>query len=793
MSNIILKTPSDYLNKVQQDLQKSLGIKDSKLLSTGSMSILANLLSNISFDAMKYYEYVTSEFNVATAKQFKSMLFHASMYSYNFDLAIPSKVAAYISIPKTNISDNRKDIYNIPSFSNFILNDAIFRIAGDIEITIDSNNITAIMSVGNNKFEIDTLEGTDSNNNQVYYIAIPADKVEQVERHVEKFVVPSYDENDVVSYNIEIPKDNQLYRMKTFVNYAQNPPLDTENFERIPLDSITDFYPEIDEFELKYFKFNVLPTDKVIFVNLNSYKNFTFTLGGQNLKGVRLHANDEVFTVIEYCKGFIGNVSPGTGKVKNVLFHEIDTNTNNTLLYNTQDLDIVTETAASGGADASSIDNIRFGILKRITERNSLITPLDFEKYFADFSTDKLACVFSRQIDTMSPIVTIYNVIRDPYTYEIIDTTTLNIDYDKYFGDKKYAINSVYNYNGQDLISPAVYVDYQSKITSYYKNDTTDISLTIIEIKSDPEIDPHLTVNWVDSEECFYFEVADLNRPYKLLIESNIGNYQLDSSNNFKQKIDSDKLIYNKFFKSKLYINSVKIADTSKNDYVIHYYSVENGISVMSKIQEHTQYTFKDSDSNENNKVLFVPFIDKQYFDNNSSDKKFVSSILSYFRLDTDDVKNKMAYNIYPNQCFMNTIDVDDVVAKGVVVNDNDKLLAKYPITIEIKFDATEAQAEGYSMFNLKTEIQLATIEYLASVEGDGITHYVTSLIKIIKNLYPKIIKDVFIDSPRSLVVNKWVETLNANDIAIDEQLDSVPTYFHFDINNIDLKFTVEG
>ena len=484
MSDII-NTPDSYLSQVNYDLQTTLGIKDTKLISTGALSVLANMLSNIAFDAQKYYEYVVKEFNVATAQQFKSMLFHASVYSYNFNLALPASVTAYIVIPKITLPDDRKIKYTIPAFSTFTLNNAVFRIKGEIDIEITNNNFTAMMTENTNIYQLDIIEGVDENNNPVYYVVIPSDKVVQLERLVEKFVTPDYDIGDNVSFNVTIPQDNQIYRMKAFVNKNTNPPLDSTKLETVPLDFIDKYFPQLEEFELKYFKFNSNALDKVIFASFIDYQNITFTLGN-GLYGYKLDTNDELFIIIEYCKGIEGNVAPGLAQLENIPYYEINTVTGDTIVFNTVNVNIKTETPATGGANTSDIEDIRFGILKKITERNSLITQLDFEKYFANPITKQLATVISRQIDTMSPMVTVYNILHDPYSFEILKTVTLNKSSSECFSTDNWCINPTETYNDIEMISPFIYIKYNGRIWSYYKYENIKIPLTIVEIRSNP-------------------------------------------------------------------------------------------------------------------------------------------------------------------------------------------------------------------------------------------------------------------------------------------------------------------
>ena len=779
----LLKNQNDYLAEINNSLQTSLGIRDTKLLSTGPLSVLANLMANISFDAQKYYEYVTKEFNVATAQQYKSMLFHASVYSYNFKLAIPATVDLILMIPKVVVENTYKLVYNIPNFTTFELNNTIFRISGEIDITINSTLAAANLKFGSNLYQLDINESS-YNGTPMYFITVPKDYVIQVNRMVEKFVVPEYNIGDTVGFNVELPKNNQLYKIKAFVNSHNNSPIDETDLENIAIDQISNQFAQLDEYKIKYFKFDTLPTEKVIFMDSSSIQNISFTLGNQ-IYGHKLSTNDELFVILEYSKGDGGNVSPGDTQIENVYFYKINLETDDTVIFNTTSIKAITTTPASGGKNQDDINDIRFNILKNITERKSLITQLDFQKYFSDPITRQLACVVSRQVSTASPLVSVYNVLRDPYSYEILKTNTLNkASSDCYTDEKPWCIEPTVTYNNMDLISPFIYIKYNSQIVSYYMYKKTKIPLTIIKIEADPELSISLTVNWDTTNEDFYFESDNLSSDYNIKIESNVGTYVLDDSNNFIQSISDPSMLYDRFFKNTLKINKVSIIRVADN-FAVHTYSVTDEISVMEKVQQHPEYEFPDGTL----KTMFMPFITTDYYNSMSLDDKYVKNFIDFFSIKNPDVNQMKAYNIALNQSFMNTIDADNVTQQGVKINYNDQLLAEYPVDIDIIFDLHKMETKGLTLFNLKNDTQLAVLDYLSSIQGNAIKYYDTTLIKLIKNLYPDVILEVKINSPLSLVVDGWEEIQNENSFTADEILSSTPTYFHFDLNNMNIKF----
>ncbi len=782
MDNLI-KNPEDYLSEISSDLQTSLSIKDTKLLTTGPLSVLANLLSNISFDAQKYYEYVTKEFNVATAQRYKSMLFHASTYSYNLELALPATVDPIILIPVAAIGDGRKLSYVIPVFTTFEINNTVFRISGEVDIEITDDSVTAIIKRGINEYRLNMYQST-YNGTPMYYIQIPKEMVLQVNRAIEKFVVPDYSIGDTVNFSMQIPEGNEIYKIKAFVNSYKNSPISETDLENIDIDQISERVNQLEEYELKYFKFNTTPNDKVVFLDAVDPQNLSFTLGN-DVYGYKLHVNDELFIVAEYTKGAGGNVSPGDSQLENILFYKIDTETNNTLIFNTTSLKVITTQPAVGGKDEDDIESIRFDILKNITERKSLVTQLDFQKYFADPVTNQLACVISRQLSTVSPFVTVYNVLKNPYTFDIVKTVTLNKPSADCFTDAQpWIINPQEIYNNLTVVSQFTYIKSSNQVWSYFMHTNISIPLTIVKINANPEISPALTINWDDVNQYFYFKSNDLGTDYKIKLETNAGTYELNSENGFQINVTDDSMLHNRFFKDDLKFNKVSVIRTS-DDFEIHVYSVTDTIPVMIRIQRHPEYEFADGTK----KVLFMPFVSQDYFNNMNNDSKYTDVLLDFFSIKNPEVSQMKIFNITLNQSFMNTIDVDQVSTKGVIENNNSDLLAEYSVDITVLFDIIKMETKGLTLFNLKTDTQLAVLDFLNSIQGNSIKYYETELIKLIKNLYPDVILDVQVQSPRTLVTQDWAEILEENELTADEILESCPAYFYFNINNMQINF----
>ena len=832
--NKLIKNQNDYLEETSSDLQNYLGIKDTKLLTTGPLSVLANLLSNISFDAQKYYEYITKEFNVATAQYYKSMLFHASVYSYNLKLALPATVSPVIEIPVANVSENQLVKYTIPLNSVFILNKTQFRINGEVDIIITPESTSAVLTQGSIKYNL-SMTSVMINGNSVYHIRIPSEMVEQVDKIIEKFVVPEYKYGESVTFNMQIPKDNQLYKLKAFLNSYNKRPVSESKLEPIMIDHILEKFNGLIGMDIKYFKFNSGSTDNVIFQTAVSPQNVSFTLGN-GIYGRKLHVNDEVIVVAEYTKGSSGNVSPGEAQLNDVQYYKINSKTNETLVFNSTILKVITLQPATGGKNEDDIEDIRFGILKKITERESLVTQLDFQKYFADPVTHQLACVVSRQLNTVSPFVTVYNVLKNPYDYSIEKTVTLNKPSKDCFTDtQSWIVNPTMTYNNSTVISPFIYIHYNDQVWSFMKYDQVDIPLSVVKIQAEPAVTPKLSVVWDSTDQYFYFQaditgikLPDTKDDYIVTVETKmLGTYKLNKDNNFRAKITSSAttttnvatdnnvttnvMILKRFFKNDLVISKVYLGKKEPNTismgFIEHIYSVSDSITIMKKIQRHPEYIFTDVDPNVK-KVLFMPFINQDYFNKMKTDVKYLKNITDFFIISNPELNLKKAFNISLNQSFMNTIKVDNTTALGVMRNDNivttTKVVngktvtnstvvldAEYKINIKILINMSKMEASGLTLFDLRNDIQLAVLDFFNKVQGNSVKYYDTALVKMIKNIYPDIILEVKPQSPKSLVVQEWSEILEENNLTANGVLATCPTYFYFDINNLEIDFQI--
>lgn len=643
-------TPEELNNFIAQDIQRRFEIKDSKLVTSGPLSILVNTMSNVLFDAKQYYHFITRELNVATAQRFNSMLFHSTIYNYEVQLALPAEAEGYIAIPKPNINSNQEWRATIRRFSTIEIDKVPFRVKDDINIKYSEANGAEATYNGEGILRgLETKTSVDSQNQEYILIRISDDILEQVQRNIQKFIVPKYDEGENVSFDIPFQDSEKLYKLKIYVNDYDNPELDLYTLQHIPIDNILTQFPQLEEYHPKLFKFTSSPHEKVVFINYHdNYQGFTVTLGN-GIYGKKLNFNDELIVISEVSKGAAGNIPESRGRLEKIDVSIIDITSNNTISTYQTKFDFIMTSPARGGKDADDIESIRFNILKNFTERKSLITPLDYQKYFGD--KDKLATAISKQLDIGNNRVIVYKEFRNPYDSSIIDTYTEHLrfaDYEEDIVNNGYLLRPIIG----EYVSPFVYINQNQYFPAYYLQTETLIPLSRIRVVSENQLVPSLKLIWDDADRKFKFVATELskivnNTPYyyNYRIVCNYGGvYYLTHANNYEAEVIGSSLINNRFIVDPVIFDTIQIIDPNTGQ-IIHEYSVTNQIRPMIFIQNHYVYHDREQQQEDQSNninlddiyykyILYCPFIHKQTFDNLASERSdFQEYFLGFFKI----------------------------------------------------------------------------------------------------------------------------------------------------------------
>ncbi len=773
--------PSDILMSVESKIQTDLNIKDSKYLNAGPLSTLVFTLSNVLFDAKQFNETMIREYNVATAQDLKSMLFHSSIYGYTINLATPACVSGYLVIPAPKLSDNSELKINIKNYSSINISGIYFRIDGEINITIDSNGKIEA-NIINNKIsdDLECLE-TNEDSKKYYLVKIGEEYLTQLNRKVVKNIVPAYEIGENIAFTTDFDK-MKIYQAKAFVNKSGNPSFDISKIEYMSLDDISIKFPELEEIKMKTFKFDSLPNEYAIFADYSDdFEKMKYTLGN-GIYGTKFDTNDEIIIVLDLTTGLDGNIDVSSGTISNILFYVINSETGDTISVYQDSLSFVTDKPAINGRNVESIDDIRFNILKSFTQRNSLITILDYQKYFQVLGCN--VAVINRQIDTMNPLVSIYTVFRDPYTSKIIDTLTLNLKDDE-LKDDKIRINITETYNQEEFISPYIFTYSNNAVSMYWYLSDYEIPFVIKNIYEDYQEQVSIKIKFNDDK--FYFEGSELSEGYYYEFIVDGKTYRLDSSNNWTQVIKNDNYFIEYYPLDSLNFDDVNVYND--NNSLIRVLTVIDNITILQRIQ--TLKYYKRSDGSDY--IMYVPFIKKDYYDKYIDDNKVHESYKNNFLVNQALATGQVPFNITLNQVFYNTVDIDPEIANhGILINDNENLVTKMPIKINIIYDTDQMNMQGIIYDVFTNEIKIAIVNYLIENENYAIRYYAADLIKYIKNLFSDIVVDMKLMTPLTLGVEDVLVVYN-NIIPIEENYDKIldftPSYFFFDYDNIELNF----
>jgi len=790
-------TPRELIEFENQKIQQDLKIQDSKLITTGPISIFSNTMANILFDAKLYYQYITKEMNVATAEDSSSMMFHATVYNYVPKMALAANAMGYLVIPQPTINDDQQWSLTLKKFSNIILNDQYFRINGQIDLYYDNvNGMTGVFADSRSQRPLKISTYTDSG--IMYYMILIEDEIlEQLERQLKKFIIPNYSIGENITFSVDIETGQKINTLKFYLNSFTNPTFDIEQLETIAIDLITTTY-DLTEFKAQLFKLNASSFDDVVYVKYNdNYNGFTFTIGN-GIYGRKLELNDEIIVLMETTSGQAGNVKAAESEFRDIDTTIVNVSTGATDAFYSSNIKFIMNSSAHGGTDEDSVEAMRFNILKKITERESLLTPLDFMKFFGE--SNSLAIAIAKQIQTNSINTIIYKEFRDYYRKFVVSTYTDHVVDDTIVSDK-YTINytNTYGPDNKEFISPFIYINRNNRIFSYYLIDSLDINLSLIKQVSAFQLAPKLEIKWDETNEIFYFQGSELSTTdgggtvtyYSYNIISSIGTYVLNQSNSYRQDIDTTYLYLNKFLLDEFAIDSVNITEDSTSA-TVHWYNVSYKINSMIRVQEHKLYRYDvDNDGDDEDIVLYCPFIEKEYYDSVIKTEEYQRDyFIEFFRVKTAYDNMLVPYNISINQVFPDTEEVNPILLDYLIDNENSIVQASYPIVYSIIYDSMQMSKNGLTLSDIDTAIRLYIIDYMSSSEGININFRRTEIIKGIKNLYPDIVLEVTDVSPKTLVIEDFDKILDKYEPASAwEALNLHPTYFNFDYDNMDLQY----
>ena len=803
----------------QKIIQENFNVQNPFLLKSGFLGTLTNMLAFQSIDAYQYYQKVFQEMHPSLATDFNSMLFHASFYGVNIDLAKPATFSVHLQIPIINSDDVLYYKYLIRKNTEFNdTNGFSFIIPEDIEIIQSKSKIKAYSySSIQGKKELNVIKTTTITGVDIYLVQY--DFVKQLKRNFQKIIVPSYDPGTSFMFDINIENYKNLAGVYAWIN---EPPItneyDTDKLKLFYNTEISQVF-NLKPMNIKYYTFGSSKFDYDLFVDIKesvlSFKT------GDGIYGKYLKENTELYIEIDTCKGAEGNLEHIEFTIPNVELERVNLQKQKTV-FNTL-LNGFSVSGGSGGMSVEAVESIRNKINDQIKLRNSITTESDFEAVFK--YNDSYPYIDSKFIDSKS-IVFIFNALK--YKEKVVETTSMNIsEYD-------IANNPFYpeiQYNNKTLISPFYYKKLNNNITqAYIVQPKIDVPLFAgVNVDTSTYIDNvvYLSIQYDFNTRKSYIVLENTKDDYEYVVSTNQFQITLNYGNAFKWEVNK---IYTDDFciiKDYLYNFNVKIIDNKGNTVLDLYNHDEvNGKFHQLKLkQEIYKYYIKlptnnydvqvstvatDYLENELSQILntveqFIqpiqdgelayllrlPFIDKEFYDN--IDYQDLYDLLNSF-FSVNENKNKFSLTTQIQQCFYNTIDLPQEWASYIFEESANIITTpKIPIIINLNIDSQQLLLSKYqTLDNLIFNIKLEVIKKLSLKEGFQTEFFESEIENQIFeefNSENKIIKNIEFLSPKKFI------TKNSDDIYYDlinnfevsEVIKYVPNYFYFDYDNIQI------
>jgi len=810
------------LIKYEQLVQEKFNVRNPYLLKTGTLGTLINILAFQEYDVADYYNKVLQELNPALARDFNSMLFHASFYGIDIELAKPATFSVYIQIPEINTDNNLYYEYIIPANTAFKdTNGLPYIIEDQITITQSQARVKAYSySNENGKKELNIIQTTDDRGNKIYLIQY--NNVKQYERLFYKFIVPYYDIGTSFYFDIGIPNYKKLKSINVWLN--ENPATNFINPQKL-----AEFktYEIAQSFKLlpmnvKYYEFGSSRFDPDIFVDI---KETTLSFKtGNGINGLYLKENSELIVEVDLSEGEFGNLENMEFTLENVLVKSVDLDKKES--YFKTIINGFSVDGGQGGESVEAVDSIRNKIFDQIRLRNSIVTESDFEIAFK--YNDISPFVDAKFIDNQS-IVFLFNVLK--YKEKIIETTALNLTETQIANNPFYP---VINYNGKDLISPFYYKKLNNNVTQAYivkpKIDIPLFTSSSVDpiLRIDNEV--QLSIEYDFNKRKSYIKLYNTKEDYTYRVRCNQFSVTLNYGNLFTYEVDSQYTDSFCIIKDYLYDFEVDIIDNNgvklftmynykSDDTIYHQLELKQEIykyyvdippqdfdipettvamdyleNQLAEIINTVESLYTPIQEGELPYLLRLPFINKEFYDEIDYDTMY--SLIDEFFI-VNENKDKLSITSKVQQSFYNTIDIEQQYLPYLFKQNNVAITSpKIPIKLNLNINKENLFLSKYqSVYDLEFDIKLKIIEFLSKYEGFQVSFYESEIEDYLYNQYNtdiQLIKNIEFISPKLFIVNdpdQIYYQIN-KDLGIEELIKFVPPYFYYDYDNIEINIT---
>jgi len=809
-------------------IQDKFNVQNPYLLKTGTLGTLINILSQQDIDTYNYYQKVFQEMHPALARDFNSMLFHASFYDVNIELAQPPIYSVYFKVPDINTDNSRYYEYIIDKNTIFT-NDLGFKfiIPHKIQIIQTSDQIKAWMySDTEGKVQLNITSTILQETNGTVYL-VKYDFVKQLERQFYKYIVPKYDYGTSYYFDININNYQELNDIRAWV--TPNPQetgkyITTNDLEKFDKEDIAYSFG-IDEYKIKYFTFGSTRYNKDIFLDIKE-KLLTFKTG-DGIRGAKLKEGDEIFIELDITKGEKGVLETLSFYVDNITVKNV-TLDGKEYFFKT----VFNGFASEAGRDSRSVEDvesIKTKIQEQLQTRNSITTLADFERAFT--INDSKPFIDSKFIDNKS-VVFAFNVLK--HNSEIVDTTSLNLTEDQISSTPFFP---EIDYNGVTVISPFYYKRKNENITTAYQViPSIEVNLYISSsinqlLALDNDID--LRIEYDFGKRKSYLRLYNTKDDYTYQLRCNQFTCTFNFGNGFTYEVnemytdtfcivkepifdfevdiinDNGQLLFTRFnyrspdteyyqlrksqeiYKYYLQIDppDFNISDVGTSATID--YLQDELEDILSTVEE----LYYPIQQGELPYLLRLPFVSKDFFDSLSY-QSFFDLIDTFFNITSNEDKFGLTSRV--QQSFYDTIAINTKYLPYIFKQNYSNITTpKIPVIVQMTIDRQNLELSIYdTQSDLEFDITIKIIRFLSEKEGFQISFFESELENSILNeinVDREILKNFNIVAPRQFVVNDpdIIYYNLGKDMSATDIVNFIPPYFHFDYNNIIIDTTI--
>jgi hypothetical protein len=774
-----LTTPEEYINYYYDQLKLEANKKNLQISKVGFLGYLLQIFGFTQYDTKTYYDYILNESSPATANTYESQLMHASVYGYDVNLATAS----------TLVGNFNFNLNILPTIGNNVIKREIF--INDLETTVDFLPYVLDSSY-TMSINIDSTTQTKSYTTEI------VDKTGKVTTVPFLLTNPTVPIIDLNQYSEQINTyTTGIYTYGT--HYTSLIELESNGFvSEIKVYVLEDGATEYKEYDVEQVKYYSTDTDETVFITYLPDNKILLELGS-GIRGKYI-PNSQIEVRLKITQGEAGNIATQSIKPTkgSIIVYDTysDNSTSNGATYDIKNFITINVDYGQSGTDPLDTDQLRSAIISYIRSRDNLISKQDFsdilDRYVSDFLIlFKKANIFDNVFYLYVPFNDKYLIPIESLSYSFLEST-----FNPTSAESLYY--PTFTINSKEFVSPFLYIkdDFYNTYNTYmirenysaYFNDIAteeDIDIIPIPLSVNITYDNTLSRSTIRVESykniddyTFYLSIPQLNL-------NDIVMTDFDESTKLYYYTNNDGVIYDTI--------TVTIEVYYGVDKYFTYELQDVELTVdFSEIIELKKYI----DTLNDEYVICVPLIlnstfvsDQTYYIN-----KFIAT-LSLFNIEENRMISDDVQARFINTSFVSSNIVEKITKQGYTHN--------IALPLKISFDLL-----GNSDYVTDNSILMSTAirTFKITVATELKDNYTGTQIKFYKTkmhdfAYDNLawLKDVTItitDSDDTVIANGNIETIAQEDLLQYltklETATYSPMLWHWDINNIDVTYTLE-